>query len=89
MYVVTFYSFKGGVGRSMSLMNCLAKLVQENKSVLVVDFDLEVLGLDTFKLNKASRKSKWIVDYITDYPNHDIALEIEPYIYANSFIDDS
>ena len=89
MYVVTFYSFKGGVGRSMALMNCAAKLVQEKKSVLVVDFDLEAPGLDTFKLNKPRRKLKGIVDYITDYLNYDIAPDIEPYIYASSFKDDS
>lgn len=89
MYVVTFYSFKGGVGRSMALMNCAAKLVQEKKSVLVVDFDLEAPGLDTFKLNKPRRKLKGVVDYITDYLNHDIAPEIKPYIYASSFKDDS
>ncbi|MEM6301295.1 MAG: AAA family ATPase, partial [Pseudomonadota bacterium] len=50
MYTVTFYSFKGGVGRSMAMMNVASELVAAGRRVLVVDFDLEAPGLDTFNL---------------------------------------
>jgi len=43
---VTFYSFKGGVGRSMALINTAAILAgQRGFRVLVVDVDLEAPGL--------------------------------------------
>lgn len=46
--VVTFYSFKGGVGRSMALANVAALLARADKRVLCVDWDLEAPGLDRY-----------------------------------------
>ena len=45
---ITFYSYKGGVGRSLALANiaCLmAEDVEHPQRVLVWDFDLEAPGL--------------------------------------------
>lgn len=42
---ITFYSFKGGVGRSMALINTAAILAARGFRVLVIDFDLEAPGL--------------------------------------------
>ena len=41
MYVVTFYSYKGGVGRTLALLNVAYELADSGQRVLVVDFDLE------------------------------------------------
>ena len=41
MYVVTFYSFKGGVGRTLALLNVAYEIADAGQRVLVVDFDLE------------------------------------------------
>ena len=46
--VYTFYSFKGGVGRTMALANVAALLAKWGHSVLVVDWDLEAPGLERF-----------------------------------------
>jgi MinD-like ATPase involved in chromosome partitioning or flagellar assembly len=46
--VVTFYSYKGGVGRSMALANIAVLLAQAGKRVLVVDWDLEAPGLERY-----------------------------------------
>lgn len=46
--VYTFYSFKGGVGRTMALANVAALLAEWGYSVLVVDWDLEAPGLERF-----------------------------------------
>ena len=46
--IYTFYSFKGGVGRTMALANTSALLAQWGHSVLVVDWDLEAPGLERF-----------------------------------------
>jgi MinD-like ATPase involved in chromosome partitioning or flagellar assembly len=43
--VVTFYSYKGGVGRSFLLANVAALLAQWGHRVLCIDWDLEAPGL--------------------------------------------
>jgi MinD-like ATPase involved in chromosome partitioning or flagellar assembly len=48
MYTITFYSFKGGVGRTFALVNVGAYLAKRGRRVLLVDFDLEAPGLETF-----------------------------------------
>ena len=47
-YIVTFYSFKGGVGRSLALINVAFGLVKRGRNVLVVDMDLEAPGISGF-----------------------------------------
>jgi cellulose biosynthesis protein BcsQ len=49
--VITFYSYKGGTGRSMSLANVACLLAQRSgskKAVLTVDWDLEAPGLHRY-----------------------------------------
>ncbi|MEM6662649.1 MAG: AAA family ATPase [Pseudomonadota bacterium] len=48
--VFTFYSFKGGVGRSMAMANIAVLVAAAGKKVLMVDFDLEAPGLEHFFL---------------------------------------
>lgn len=45
--VVSFYSFKGGVGRSIALSNTAVLLARKGRRVVCVDFDLEAGGLHT------------------------------------------
>jgi MinD-like ATPase involved in chromosome partitioning or flagellar assembly len=67
VYTITFYSFKGGVGRTMALVNVAAELVRRGRKVLVVDFDLEAPGLETYKHLRPSKPHPGIVEYITEY----------------------
>ncbi|HEX8145529.1 MAG TPA: pentapeptide repeat-containing protein [Pyrinomonadaceae bacterium] len=46
--IVTFYSYKGGVGRSMALANTAALLARWGYKTLIVDWDLEAPGLENF-----------------------------------------
>jgi len=46
--IVTFYSYKGGTGRTMALANTAWILAQAGKRVLAVDWDLESPGLHKF-----------------------------------------
>ena len=46
--VVTFYSYKGGVGRSLALANVAALLARWGKKVLVIDWDLEAPGIEKY-----------------------------------------
>jgi cellulose biosynthesis protein BcsQ len=48
--IITFYSFKGGVGRSMAVANVAAILAQQGKTVLALDFDFEAPGLHRYFL---------------------------------------
>ncbi|UFZ07662.1 TIR domain-containing protein [Bradyrhizobium ontarionense] len=46
--IVTFYSYKGGVGRSMALANIAVLLSRRGLKVLAVDWDLEAPGLERY-----------------------------------------
>ena len=50
--IVTFYSYKGGVGRSMAVLNVAALLASRGFRVLIIDFDLEAPGLSHLVLPK-------------------------------------
>jgi cellulose biosynthesis protein BcsQ len=45
MEIITFFSFKGGVGRTQSLLNTACEFAQRGKNVLLIDFDLHAPGL--------------------------------------------
>jgi hypothetical protein len=47
-YIFTFYSYKGGVGRSLALLNTAYDLVSRGRHVLIIDMDLEAPGLSGF-----------------------------------------
>ncbi len=49
--IITFYSYKGGVGRTMALANASVVLAKWGHKVLVVDWDLEAPGLEHFYKN--------------------------------------
>ncbi|NEU10105.1 AAA family ATPase [Flavihumibacter sp. R14] len=46
--IVTFYSYKGGVGRSFALANVSVVLAQWGYKTLIIDWDLEAPGLENF-----------------------------------------
>jgi MinD-like ATPase involved in chromosome partitioning or flagellar assembly len=48
MSIITFYSYKGGVGRSMALANVAVLLARQGRRVLVVDWDLEAPGIEKY-----------------------------------------
>lgn len=70
--IVSFYSFKGGVGRSMALANVAALLCKAGKSVLIVDWDLEAPGLQKFfeasspRLKSAVDSTPGVLDLISE-----------------------
>jgi cellulose biosynthesis protein BcsQ len=81
--IITFYSFKGGVGRSMALANVASILAQRGKKVLVLDFDFEAPGLHRYFLNAPNvepplkeprftprRRQKGVIDLFRDLRKH-------------------
>jgi cellulose biosynthesis protein BcsQ len=45
---ITFYSYKGGVGRTLALANAATHLARSGFRVLVADFDLEAPGIEHY-----------------------------------------
>jgi MinD-like ATPase involved in chromosome partitioning or flagellar assembly len=77
--ITTFYSFKGGVGRSMALANIAELFYQKGLKVLIVDFDLEAPGLDRYFsppnaknalfTNEELLSKRGLIDMIMTYKN--------------------
>lgn len=71
LHTISFYSYKGGVGRSLAVANVAHYLAGFGQKVFVIDFDLEAPGL-SYKFgekNLVEQKStiKGIVDYVLEY----------------------
>lgn len=69
--VVTFYSYKGGVGRSFILANVASQLALWGYKVLCVDWDLEAPGLTDYFLEEVDdeaifKKTNGIVDLMLE-----------------------
>ena len=65
-HIVTFYSYKGGTGRSMALSNIAVLLAQNGKKVLMVDWDLEAPGLPKYFrkfLSKGFEEQEGLIDF--------------------------
>ncbi|WP_322761650.1 KGGVGR-motif variant AAA ATPase [Frankia sp. Cr2] len=65
--IVTFYSFKGGVGRSMCVAQVAWILASNGKKVLVVDWDLESPGLYRY-FEPVLPRAGYGTDEISDRP---------------------
>lgn len=87
MYISTFYSFKGGVGRTMALVNVAVELAHRGRRVIAVDFDLEAPGLDTFNLVKASSSRRGVVDFVDDYLHSGMAPDATEYLAESTDIE--
>lgn len=66
--VITFYSYKGGVGRSFTLANTAVLLARWGYRVLVVDWDLEAPGLHLyFEPHLTESPKSGVVDIAQEY----------------------
>lgn len=93
MKTLTFYSYKGGQGRSTAVANIAAALFRLEKSVLVLDLDIEspglppkLIGESAFNGNRVET-ARGIVPYITDLIDQPEAWDkptppIEPFTIA-------
>lgn len=69
-YYVTFYSYKGGVGRTLTLVNVAVSLVKLGHSVFIWELDLEAPGLLTmpFFAPLRDKAQGGTVDFLAAYP---------------------
>ena len=82
METITFYSYKGGSGRSLALANAAVYLAKLGFSVVALDFDLEAPGLH-YKFSRNEDDSplaveRGIVDYVNDFRlNGEVSLPLK------------
>ena len=70
MFVITFYSFKGGLGRTTALVHIAWLLKEAGKKVLVWDMDLEAPGFvhqPFMRGMKPKNVKTGFVDFVTEY----------------------
>ena len=82
---VSFYSYKGGVGRSMALANLATLLARKGRRVFMIDFDLEAPGLDSFHELGVEGKQQGVVEYAHEFQKTKIAPDIRPYVQECKF----
>jgi tetratricopeptide (TPR) repeat protein len=83
--IYTFYSFKGGVGRSMALANIAELLYRRGLKVLMIDFDLEAPGLEHYFNNPSAifsqveiLEKRGLIDLLLSYKELRILPRITP-----------
>ena len=69
--IVTFYSYKGGTGRSMAMANVSWLLALSGYKVLAIDWDLEAPGLHRyfrpFLEDAELAESNGVIDFVIDF----------------------
>ncbi len=69
--IITFYSFKGGTGRSMAVANVAWVLASSGKRVLAIDWDLEAPGLhryfSPFLIDKDLSATDGVIDFVINF----------------------
>jgi MinD-like ATPase involved in chromosome partitioning or flagellar assembly len=66
MLRVTFYSYKGGVGRTLALLNVAAALARAGRRVVAVDLDLEAPGFGLSELTRQESPQLGVSDFLLD-----------------------
>ena len=69
--IITFYSYKGGTGRSMAVANLAWVLATNGKRVLLIDWDMEAPGLHRyfrpFLIDPYLTSSEGLIDFVMAY----------------------
>ena len=69
--VITFYSYKGGTGRTMALANIACLLAtdarKQTSDVLMIDWDLEAPGLHRYCQNISNSNGDTVQNGLLDY----------------------
>jgi tetratricopeptide (TPR) repeat protein/cellulose biosynthesis protein BcsQ len=81
MSVVTFYSFKGGVGRTQAVANTAVELCKRGQRVIIVDMDLESPGVHAyFGSDEAHANAPGLLDYLDAWRTGDQPPNVDDYL---------
>ncbi len=94
--IVTFYSYKGGMGRTTTMISYAIDLAtNKNKRVVIIDCDLEAPGyLNFFRLSQhktlSSGKVNGLVEFLSDlqFSRDEKTLDLNKYLVNVSFGND-
>jgi WD40 repeat protein len=79
--IYAFYSFKGGVGRSMALANIAQWFYQQGLRVVMIDWDLEAPGLESYFYSTEEQlelvySQIGLIDLLTAYKRQYVSLSV-------------
>lgn len=77
--VVTFYSFKGGMGRTTAMAATALCLAKKGKNVLMIDTDVEAPGLASLFVDENNVRCG-VVDYLLEYNLNHESIDMEDYL---------
>ena len=80
--IITFYSYKGGVGRTTTLAMTALQLARIGKKVVVVDLDLEAPGVSTLLKPEMDYPKYGVVDFLIEVENCPAEIDINEYVYS-------
>ena len=66
--ILSFYSYKGGVGRTTALAAVATQCARAGKRVVVLDFDLEAPGIGSVFAAGAAMPNCGVVDFLLEFP---------------------
>ena len=90
-HILTFYSYKGGVGRSMGLANVATLFAKWRRRVLVIDWDLEAPGIEAYfknydpSISERRKNTPGVIDLVKAIEEgqqlnwHDCLISVRPF----------
>jgi cellulose biosynthesis protein BcsQ len=66
--IISFFSFKGGVGRTTALASFAIQMARAGRSVCIIDLDLEAPGAGALFASSAARSPYGLIDYLLERP---------------------
>ncbi|WP_170065138.1 KGGVGR-motif variant AAA ATPase, partial [Methylovulum psychrotolerans] len=81
---IAFYSYKGGVGRTLALANCARALAAKGKKIVLLDLDLEAPGLlhfEAFQPKSRNKNPAGFAEYLADCLENGPPDSLDDYIY--------
>ena len=91
--IITFYSYKGGSGRTMTLANVAWLLADAGFSVCAIDWDLEAPGLHRyfapFLIDPELISTDGLIDYVWSRTSHQLAVTADQELDGRPTIVDS
>ncbi len=81
--LVSFYSFKGGVGRTTTMMLSAIGTAKRGKKVVVVDFDLEAPGVSSL-FPEGALSQYGLLDFFVESNVYPENINIDEYLYPVS-----
>lgn len=81
--LVSFYSFKGGIGRTTTMVMSAIELAKRGKKVVLMDFDLEAPGVSSFFPDETISQYG-VLDFLLESYVYSNEINIDEYVYTVS-----